>query len=90
MWGAAWLRRATQSDTYMNYIQENRQTLGADDNINEFGWDNKHAGLNVLVSKVSFIHSYNTLLPTFINYLVKFSSRVTLYYYFENKDKSRL
>ncbi|KAK4804603.1 hypothetical protein SAY86_004420 [Trapa natans] len=51
LWGAAWLRRATQEDTYLNYIQANGKTLGADDNINEFGWDNKHAGLNVLVSK---------------------------------------
>ncbi|XP_018841379.1 endoglucanase 24-like [Juglans regia] len=51
LWGAAWLRRATQQDTYLDYIQSNGQTLGADENINEFGWDNKHAGLNVLVSK---------------------------------------
>ncbi|PIA55972.1 hypothetical protein AQUCO_00700351v1 [Aquilegia coerulea] len=51
LWGAAWLRRASQSDTYLNYIQYNGKTLGAEDNINEFGWDNKHAGLNVLVSK---------------------------------------
>ena len=52
LWGAAWLRRASQDDSYLNYIQNNGKTLGADDNINEFGWDNKHAGLNVLVSKV--------------------------------------
>ncbi|GFY94427.1 glycosyl hydrolase 9B18 [Actinidia rufa] len=51
LWGAAWLRRASQDDSYLNYIQNNGKTLGADDNINEFGWDNKHAGLNVLVSK---------------------------------------
>nr|CAD1821427.1 unnamed protein product [Ananas comosus var. bracteatus] len=51
LWGAAWLRRATQNDTFLNYIQDNGKTLGAEDNINEFGWDNKHAGLNVLVSK---------------------------------------
>ncbi|XP_020214481.1 endoglucanase 24 [Cajanus cajan] len=51
LWGAAWLRRATQDDNFLNYIQANGKTLGADDNINEFGWDNKHAGLNVLVSK---------------------------------------
>ncbi|XP_054776934.1 endoglucanase 24-like isoform X2 [Prosopis cineraria] len=51
LWGAAWLRRATQEDSFLNYIQSNGKTLGADDNINEFGWDNKHAGLNVLVSK---------------------------------------
>ena len=53
MWGAAWLRRATGEGAYKDYIQYNGKTLGAEDNINEFGWDNKHAGLNVLVSKVS-------------------------------------
>lgn len=26
--------------------------LRAGDTINEFGWDNKHAGINVLISKV--------------------------------------
>ncbi|KAL4304168.1 hypothetical protein GQ457_10G024720 [Hibiscus cannabinus] len=51
LWGAAWLRRASQDNSYLNYIENNGKTLGADDNINEFGWDNKHAGLNVLVSK---------------------------------------
>lgn len=53
LWGAAWLRRASYDDNYLKYLQNNGKTLGADENINEFGWDNKHAGLNVLVSKVS-------------------------------------
>ncbi|KAM0934620.1 putative cellulase [Dioscorea sansibarensis] len=51
LWGAAWLRRASQDDSFLSYIQDNGKTLGADDNINEFGWDNKHAGLNVLVPR---------------------------------------
>ncbi|KAH8510641.1 hypothetical protein H0E87_008255 [Populus deltoides] len=51
LWGAAWLRRASYDDTYLSFLQNNGETLGADENINEFGWDNKHAGLNVLVSK---------------------------------------
>ncbi|KAM6554740.1 hypothetical protein CsatB_015502 [Cannabis sativa] len=51
LWGAAWLRRATEEGSFLDYIQNNGKTLGAEDNINEFGWDNKHAGLNVLVSK---------------------------------------
>ncbi|CAA3002434.1 endoglucanase 24-like [Olea europaea subsp. europaea] len=51
LWGVAWLRRASQDDSYLNYLQNNGKTLGADENINEFGWDNKHAGLNVLISK---------------------------------------
>lgn len=52
LWGAAWLRKASEGSNYLDYIQNNAKTLGADENINEFGWDNKHAGLNVLVSKV--------------------------------------
>ena len=57
MCGAAWLRRATEDGSFLDYIQNNGKTLGAEDNINEFGWDNKHAGLNVLVSKVSSLAS---------------------------------
>ncbi|KVH96639.1 Glycoside hydrolase, family 9 [Cynara cardunculus var. scolymus] len=52
LWGAAWLGRASGDERYLDYIQSNAKSLGADENINEFGWDNKHAGLNVLVSKV--------------------------------------
>ncbi|KAK6933379.1 Glycoside hydrolase family 9, partial [Dillenia turbinata] len=51
LWGAAWLRRDTNSDSYLSYMHNNAQTLGADENINKFGWDNKHAGLDVLVSE---------------------------------------
>lgn len=31
----------------------NEEILGAGDAIYEFGWDNKHAGINVLISKVT-------------------------------------
>ncbi|KAL6526055.1 hypothetical protein OROHE_015579 [Orobanche hederae] len=53
LWAAAWLGRASSShdNSYLDYLKNNGKTLGAGDNINEFGWDNKHAGLNVLVSK---------------------------------------
>ncbi|GKB58890.1 endoglucanase 24-like protein, partial [Tanacetum coccineum] len=56
LWGAAWLRRAwklrskSRSNNYLEYIQQHGKTFGATDNIYEFGWDNKHAGLNVFVS----------------------------------------
>ncbi|KAL0356655.1 UNVERIFIED_CONTAM: Endoglucanase 24 [Sesamum calycinum] len=61
LWGAAWLRRASQDNSYLDYLQNNGKTLGADDNINEFGWDNKHAGLNVLVSKEVLVSSMYSL-----------------------------
>ncbi|CAN8276615.1 unnamed protein product [Cochlearia groenlandica] len=51
LWGAAWLRKATGEETYLNYIESNRDPFGVSDNVDEFGWDNKVGGLNVLVSK---------------------------------------
>uniref|UniRef100_A0A7N0TD52 Endoglucanase n=1 Tax=Kalanchoe fedtschenkoi TaxID=63787 RepID=A0A7N0TD52_KALFE len=80
LWGAAWLRRASGDDAYLSYIQNNAKTLGADDNINEFGWDNKHAGLNVLVSKeflernVLTLQSYKSSADSFICTLIPESS----------------
>ncbi|AQK83668.1 Endoglucanase 17-like precursor [Zea mays] len=51
LWGAAWLHRASRRREYRDYIKRNEVALGASDAINEFGWDNKHAGINVLISK---------------------------------------
>ncbi|XP_017229456.1 endoglucanase 24 [Daucus carota subsp. sativus] len=80
LWGAAWLRRASQDGSYLNYLQNNGKTLGADDNINEFGWDNKHAGLNVLVSKevlqgnIYELQSYKASADSFMCTLIPESS----------------
>ncbi|KAL3327491.1 hypothetical protein AABB24_035264 [Solanum stoloniferum] len=51
LWGAAWLHKATRRRQYREYIVKNEVILRAGDTINEFGWDNKHAGINVLISK---------------------------------------
>ncbi|XP_066328366.1 endoglucanase 6 [Miscanthus floridulus] len=51
LWGAAWLHKASRQREYREYIKRNEVVLGASDAINEFGWDNKHAGINVLISK---------------------------------------
>ena len=56
LWGAAWLHKASRRREYRDYIKRNEVALGASDAINEFGWDNKHAGINVLISKVSSTH----------------------------------
>ncbi|KAH9794632.1 Endoglucanase 8 [Citrus sinensis] len=52
LWGAAWLHKASRRREYREYILRNEVVLHAGDTINEFGWDNKHAGINVLISKV--------------------------------------
>lgn len=67
MWGAAWLRKATGDESYLNYIESNREPFGASDNVDEFGWDNKVGGLNILVSKVGF--------PIYINIKIRGSNR---------------
>lgn len=76
LWGAAWLRRATQDGQFLDYIKYNGKTLGAEDNINEFGWDNKHAGLNVLVSKVSL------LINLFLYFVTFVQTRVWSFFFF--------
>ncbi|XP_057965253.1 endoglucanase 24-like [Malania oleifera] len=63
MWGAAWLRRATHNDSYLNYVLKNGQTFGAYYNIFEFGWDNKHAGVKILLSKEFLENGTNSLQP---------------------------
>ncbi|CAN8328826.1 unnamed protein product [Cochlearia groenlandica] len=51
LWGAAWLRRATGDDVYLNYLVRYRQAFGSDFNYLEFGWDDKIGGVNVLIAK---------------------------------------
>lgn len=72
LWAATWLHKATKDHSYIEYIQINGKTLGANENINEFGWDNKHAGINVLISKefllgkVGFLQTYKGHADNFI------------------------
>ncbi|XP_042048563.1 endoglucanase 17-like [Salvia splendens] len=72
LWGAAWLHRATRNPTYLSYIKANGQTLGADETDNTFGWDNKHVGARILISKaylvqnVQPLHDYKSHADNFI------------------------
>ncbi|XWS31750.1 hypothetical protein CRYUN_Cryun23aG0102700 [Craigia yunnanensis] len=61
LWGAAWLHRATKNPTYLNYIQVNGQTLGAAEFDNTFGWDNKHVGARILLSKAFLVQRLQSL-----------------------------
>ncbi|XP_057965252.1 endoglucanase 24-like [Malania oleifera] len=64
LWGAVWLRRATQNDSYLNYVLQNGPAFGAYYNIFEFGWDNKHAGFKLLLSK-EFLEKGTIILQPF-------------------------
>ncbi|KAL0389658.1 UNVERIFIED_CONTAM: Endoglucanase 17 [Sesamum calycinum] len=61
LWAAAWLHKATKSRTYLSYIQANGQTLGADESDYTFGWDNKHVGARILLSKAFLIQNVQPL-----------------------------
>lgn len=83
LWGASWLHKATKSPTYLQYIQVNGQTLGADEGDNTFGWDNKHVGARILLSKefliqkVHGLHDYRVQSDNYICSLIpgaRFSS----------------
>ncbi|KAL5744327.1 hypothetical protein ACOSQ2_027443 [Xanthoceras sorbifolium] len=64
LWGAAWLFWATKENYYWNYVVKNINNLenSITKNVNgvsysggsfaEFGWDSKHAGINILVSRI--------------------------------------
>ncbi|KAL8539965.1 hypothetical protein ACS0TY_001533 [Phlomoides rotata] len=51
LWGASWLHKASQNDSYLSYIHSNGHTLGADEDVYSFSWDDKRAGTKILLSK---------------------------------------
>ncbi|KAF8379281.1 hypothetical protein HHK36_028714 [Tetracentron sinense] len=73
LWGAAWLHKATEEPYYWNYVVQNIHNLEKNVVLNvdgtpyeggsfaEFGWDAKHAGINILVSKQLLMNgTYNS------------------------------
>ncbi|XP_073012207.1 endoglucanase 13-like [Typha latifolia] len=53
LWAAAWLFQATNDQYYLNYVTENAASFGGTGwAVTEFSWDNKYAGLQVLLTKV--------------------------------------
>ncbi|XP_059306303.1 LOW QUALITY PROTEIN: endoglucanase 23-like [Lycium ferocissimum] len=53
LWAAAWLLKATRKPMYWDYVKQNIINFKSDieNGLSEFGWDAKHAGINVLISK---------------------------------------
>lgn len=49
LWAAAWLYKATGKSKYLNYVSSNK---GWSQSVSEFSWDNKYAGVQVLLAKV--------------------------------------
>ncbi|KAH7537877.1 hypothetical protein FEM48_Zijuj03G0139700 [Ziziphus jujuba var. spinosa] len=60
VWGAAWLFKATKAQMYWNYVRENIHNLEnaslnsiEGGSFTEFGWDSKHAGINLVALNAS-------------------------------------
>ena len=52
LWAAAWLYKATGNDKYMNYVTSNK---GWSQSVSEFSWDNKFAGVQILLAEVQLM-----------------------------------
>ncbi|KAK9274534.1 hypothetical protein L1049_021783 [Liquidambar formosana] len=53
LWAAAWLYRATNDEYYLKYVVDNAVSMGGTGwAVREFSWDNKYAGVQILLSKV--------------------------------------
>ncbi|XP_038971173.1 endoglucanase 13 isoform X1 [Phoenix dactylifera] len=53
LWAASWLFEATDDQYYLKYVADNAVSLGGTGwAVREFSWDNKYAGVQVLLTKV--------------------------------------
>ncbi|KAK9115565.1 hypothetical protein Sjap_014512 [Stephania japonica] len=53
LWAAVWLFRATGDEYYLKYVIDNAASMGGTGwAMGEFSWDNKYAGLQILLAKV--------------------------------------
>ncbi|KZV39675.1 hypothetical protein F511_22700 [Dorcoceras hygrometricum] len=53
LWAAAWLHRATKDNYYLKYVADNRVSLGGTGmSVKQFSWDNKYAGVQIILSKI--------------------------------------
>jgi endoglucanase len=57
LWAAAWLYEATEDEYYLEYLARNGDAMGGTGwSINQFGWDVKYPGVQVLAAKVLLEH----------------------------------
>ncbi|KAH6781528.1 glycosyl hydrolase 9C1 [Perilla frutescens var. frutescens] len=53
LWGATWLHRASNEEYYLKYVVDNCASFGGTGwAVKEFSWDNKYAGVQILLTKV--------------------------------------
>ncbi|MCO5564930.1 hypothetical protein L7F22_018600 [Adiantum nelumboides] len=58
LWGAAWMYKATREQEYMEFVVNNRQQIA--ERSPPFSWDDKHAGIHVLLSEIFLNEASNS------------------------------
>ncbi|KAL4638276.1 hypothetical protein ACB092_03G135300 [Castanea dentata] len=72
LWAAAWLYEATNDVYYLKYVVDNAVYLGGTGwAVKEFSWDNKYAGVQILLSKVLLEGKGGAFTNTLMQYQAK-------------------
>ncbi|CAN4105505.1 unnamed protein product [Withania somnifera] len=72
LWAAAWLYQATKDKHYLKYVVDNAVSLGGTGwAVREFSWDNKSAGVQILLTKSLLDGAGGSYTPTLKQYQAK-------------------
>ncbi|KHG02199.1 hypothetical protein F383_00334 [Gossypium arboreum] len=72
LWVATWLFRATGDEHYLKYVVDNAVYMGGTGwAVKEFSWDNKYAGVQILLSKVLMEQKGGAYISTLKQYQAK-------------------
>lgn len=74
-WAAAWLLRATGEDQFRVEVEKHFQEFGLNRRPDEFAWDNKAAGVQILMAKITKQTVYRQQAEAFCNYIVRQAPR---------------
>ncbi|CAG0886958.1 unnamed protein product [Darwinula stevensoni] len=74
-WAAAWLYRATGETSYLNDAESKYVEFGQDGQPSEFSWDDKNAGVQVLLAEITGNEKYSVAVEAFCNYVINEAPR---------------
>nr|CAB3263035.1 uncharacterized protein LOC100186903 [Phallusia mammillata] len=67
LWGAMWLYKATGEVSYLNTVENRYDQYGANSVPGEFSWDNKYAGVQILLAQSTQKSKYKNAVEAFVN-----------------------
>ncbi|CAF4058933.1 unnamed protein product [Adineta steineri] len=70
-WSAAWLLRATGEHRYQLEVEKHYMEFGLNRQATGFDWDNKLAGVQVLMAKITQQTNYRQQAESFCNHIVR-------------------